>query len=126
MKNVKADEFIMVYLDDLSAMMKLNEAQLKLTMLLWKKCSYASENEEWNRICIYDTVKQQWMQELGCSKPYIDKLLKALRDKDIITKVCTNVYDLNPRYFFKGPTKIREAVIKTSIKYNIEANEDFE
>lgn len=33
-KNVKADEFIMVYLNDLSAMMKLNEAQLKLTMLL--------------------------------------------------------------------------------------------
>lgn len=66
------------------------------------------------------------MKELNCSKPYIDKLLKALCDKNIITKACANVYDLNPNYFFKGPTKIREAALKTSIKYNISPSEDFQ
>lgn len=121
-KKCKPDEFVMVYLQDLSGFLKLeNATQIKLLSFIWKEVGYNNpETNEGNVIAILKDDKERWANILDVSVRTIDNALAALTKKKLLLSEARGKYSLNPKYYFKGSTKDRAKVLEMKITYQIE------
>ena len=127
-KNVKRENFIQVYLQDVSGFLKIeNGTQIQLLALIWKEVSYNNPVvNEGNSIVILRDTKERWSKDLNISIRTIENALTSLVKKNLIQKLCKGKYRLNPAYYFKGSTTEREKILNLTTKYEIEPNEEFE
>lgn len=114
-KNVVAEEFIRVYLEDISGLMRLNgDVEFKVLLWLWKYT-------DWNNGDIYveKTRKEEIAEFIGVKSQSVADALTRLVKKDILVKTKRTFYMLNPKYFFKGDDITRSKILSVNINYNI-------
>ena len=103
-RQIKQDEFIMVFLSTIPQFYKLNGNQLKFMMSLWKLSSFNAVNTQEGNIIINDLDTKNKIRNMGfdVTDSSIDVLFHQLVKAECLLKVCKGKYMLNPKYFFKG------------------------
>lgn len=127
-RKVTRENFIMVYLEDLSGFLNIdNGTQIRLLSLIWKEVNYNNpEVNEGNTIAILKDVKERWCSELNCAMRTVENSLAALVKKELLIQVCKGKYKLNPKYFFKGSSADRQKVLNLQATYEFEPDKDFD
>lgn len=116
------DEFIQVYLKDMSGLMNITtHSEMKVIIWIWKMSSYAEEKQVGNMFTtngmFFDKLKKQFNIESKTVRNVICKLnKKGLIIKD---KGFRGVYYLNPEFFFKGALSDRTKCLKVVTEYKI-------
>lgn len=117
------EEFIMVYLQDLSSFLRIDNAtQIKLLALIWRDIAYVNpKSNEGNVMAILKDDKQKWADEIGCSLRTIDNCLAILvKKKLLLSGGSRGKYMLNPNYYFKGSTNDRKRILNLQLEYEFE------
>lgn len=127
-KKVTKDNFIMVYLNDVSGFLKIDNAtQIALLALIWKEVNYNNpQTNDGNTIVILKDTKERWCEELKVALRTIENSLAALVKKGLLLKSCKGKYKLNPNYYFKGSSTDREKVLNLTATYTFESSKEFE
>lgn len=115
--SVKQDHFYMVYFEQLSSFYKLTS--LKEVFILAKLCSMA----QWNtgEVIISATTREEIMTEIGIDKAYLSRCITSLCSKELISRINTNHYLINPNCFWKGSSSSRNDLMRTKkLKLSIE------
>lgn len=122
-KKVKPDEFIQVYLEDMSGLMKIaSKSEIQVLFWLWKFSSFASEAQLGNMVVVTKFVKSKISESTGMSDSNIRKVLSVLKSKSLLIstkELGRGSFYLNPQYFFKGPLKERANCYKQVVSYII-------
>lgn len=123
-KKVKnQEEFIMVYLQDLSSFLRIDNAtQIKLLALIWRDIAYTNPQSNGNVMAILKDDKERWSKEIGCSVRTIDNCLATLVKKKLLLSESRGKYKLNPLYYFKGSNTDRRRILNLTVEYNFEDN----
>jgi hypothetical protein len=121
-KKVSPDDFIQVYLEDLSGLFKLeNVAEYKVLIALWKRAIFNEEHTiEGNSVVLVKAIKEQIAKETEYSLSRINTVVSTLVKKELLIQKERSIYVLNPKYFFKGYYKDRVKVVRAIIEYKIE------
>lgn len=121
-------DFIMVYLEDLSSILKIeNGTQIQLLSIIWKESTINNpETNQGNVIAILKDDKERWSKQLKCSLRTIDNALSALVQKDLILRSGRGKYKLNPKCYFKGANTDRLKILNCKIEYKIGENDLFD
>lgn len=119
------NEFIMVYLEDISSFLKIeNATQIKVLALIWRDANYNNpELNEGNTIAILKDDKERWATEINVNTRTIDNALSALVKKELLISVCKGKYKLNPKYYFKGSNTDRTKILNVQVNYEFENQE---
>lgn len=123
-KKVRAEEFIRVYLEDISSVIKLkNGTDYKVLLALCKFVGYNS-----NEIILVKAMKIRIAELADVKLQTVSDSIVRLLKNQLLIKSDTSVYRLNPKYFFTGNEIMRDKMLKLSINYTIEkaSKEDFE
>lgn len=120
-KTVSTEEFMLVYINDLSGMFQLeNKTEIKLMALIWKDCEFNDSNTNLgNIVYALKQNKEKWAEEINCSLSRINNTITSLSKKGLLIQESRGVYIVNPKFFFKGFTKDRMKVMQTIIEYKI-------
>lgn len=120
------DEFIMVYLKDLSGFLNIDNAtQIKLLSIIWREVNYNNpELNEGNVLAILKDDKERWAKALEVTTRTIDNALSALVKKKLLLSDARGKYKLNPLYYFKGTSKDRKRILDLKVTYDIEEASD--
>lgn len=123
-KRVAPDNFIQVYLEDLSGLFKLeNVAEYKVLIALWKRVNFNEENTiDGNSVVLVKAIKEQIANETDYSLSRVNSVITTLVKKELLIQKDRSIYVLNPKYFFKGYYKDRVKVVRAVIEYRIEDN----
>ena len=117
------EEFIMVYLQDLSSFLRIDNAtQIKLLALIWRDIAYINPQNNGNVMAILKDDKERWSKEIGCSVRTIDNCLATLVKKKLLLSESRGKYKLNPLYYFKGSNTDRRRILNLTVEYNFEDN----
>ena len=113
-KNVDSENFIMVFLNDMSGLFSI-KGEMEQLMLTWMW-----KNSGWNNspVVIDKFIKEEISKERGVKVQSISDALTRLVNKDILVKNRRLFYSLNPKYFFKGDRKGRDEILKLSVEYH--------
>ena len=121
------EEFIMVYLQDLSSFLRIDNAtQIKLLALIWRDIAYTNPQSNGNVMAILKDDKERWSKEIGCSVRTIDNCLATLIKKQLLLSESRGKYKLNPLYYFKGSSADRRRILNLQVAYEIEQDNSFE
>lgn len=123
-RTTKSEDFIQVYLEDLSGLFALNgKIEHNLIVLLWKDTNFNT-----NKIFLLRTQKEKYALDLNCNIDSINNAIISLTKKQLLLREDRGVYHLNPKFFFKGDTPNRKVVIKYLGlgEFPLEPNRDFE
>lgn len=120
-KSVFAEEFIQVYIDDMSGFLRIDNAtQAKLLALLWKESEInLKDSSKGNQIYTIKANKEKWAEILDVKLQTVNNTISALLEKDLLIKKDRSVCVLNPNLFFKGFMKDRDKVIQTVVTYKL-------
>lgn len=117
------EEFIMVYLQDLSSFLRIDNAtQIKLLALIWRDIAYTNPQSNGNVMAILKDDKERWSKEIGCSVRTIDNCLATLVKKKLLLSESRGKYKLNPLYYFKGSNTDRRRILNLTVEYNFGDN----
>lgn len=117
-KTIDRDEFMMVYLDSISSMLKIHSPiELKCLICLWSMSEFES-----NKVYIVKEVKQDIAEKTGYKFKTVENAISRLSIKNLLIRKSTSVYYLNPKYFFRGSDIARSQAIKLILE--IEFNDD--
>ena len=122
-KKVKADEFIQVYLNDMSGMMNItSKSELRVLLYFWKYSTYVTDNQPGNMVSINSVMMKNISEEMDINIQSIRNIISSLKKKSLIIadKNGRGVYYLNPTYFFKGALSDRAKCYTRTIEYQIE------
>lgn len=94
----KEDDFAKLYLDGVELMRGLTGGQLSLLLSLARRMNYSGE------VVVAGPHRRAVMAETGIGSVTLERALRALRDKGIVTPVdgVRGFYKVNPRVMAKG------------------------
>ena len=121
-RDVKNDEFIQLYLTDMSGMMNItSKGELRVLMHFWKYSTYVKESQIGNMVTINSRIMTDISKEMDINIQSVRNIIVGLKKKELIIadKDCRGVYYLNPVYFFKGNSNDRLKCFNRTINYNI-------
>lgn len=120
-KSIKPEDFMQVYLKDISGLMEIeNISELKVLVHLWKESSFNSQGEtKGNQIFLVKSVKEEISQKCGLEYNTVHKAIFSLHKKGILIRKDRSLYILNPKFFFKGYSKDRTKTVEILLKYRI-------
>ena len=121
-KDVKGDDFIQVYLTDMSGMMNItSKGELRVLLHFWKYSTYVNDNQIGNMVTINSRIMTEISKEMDVNIQSVRNIIVGLKKKELIIsdKDCRGVYYLNPKYFFKGTSGDRLKCYTRTINYNI-------
>ncbi|NQZ79187.1 MAG: replication/maintenance protein RepL [Ekhidna sp.] len=120
-KRVQKDKFVMMYLEDLSGVLKLNtKGDYKVLLALVSRAGYNT-----NEVRIQKDVKIEIAEETNLAYNSVNRAVVSLTQKNLIIrkvfqgKAIRGIYTLNPKYFFKGSDIERHNVLQTIFEYEI-------
>lgn len=106
-------DFIKVYLDHIAEFVNVPKASMRIFWLLTQYMSYA-QNEQ--RIYINAAMKRDIAHQLNVTPDYVTKNLTQLVRKNILKRVDTGTYIVNPQYVGRGKWRdIKE--LRTTFDY---------
>jgi len=106
----KADEFLRVYTRIQGVIFDLTETGIK-TFLAISISNYGKDN----KIILVKSVKEELAKIIKCSLPTIEKGIKELVEKSLLSRSATSTYLINPDLVYSKTDKEREK----EIVYNI-------
>ncbi len=111
---VDTKHFVKLYLEDLKAIYHLAHAQFRTLMALSEFLEYNTNQfflntERRNELAIKANVK------LNTINQSISKLVK----KNLLIKISSNTYQMNPKIFFNGDEIARGKYLEVTFRYNI-------
>jgi len=121
-KTVKSEQFIQIYLEDLSGIFNLEtRVEIRLIALMWRDSTPNIDgSDEGNRVVVVKEIKEMWAKEAEATLQTINNTLTRLVQKEILIKKGRSIYVLNPKLFFKGSLKDRPKVIEKTLIYKID------
>lgn len=124
-KKVSPEQFIRLFLDDLSGLLKIeNMAEYKVMVHLWKMASF-KDNGMGNKLVLVKAIKEDIAKEIGYSLQSVSNAIGSLVKKRLLINEGRSIYYLNPSYFFKGSESDRKDAIEAyevHITYEIESS----
>lgn len=106
-RNTSAEDFIQVYLNDLSGLFALNgKIEHNLLSLLWRDTGFNT-----NKIFLLKPQKEAYAIEMDCKLDSINNAIISIVKKGLLLREERGNYYLNPKYFFKGETSRRKIII---------------
>ena len=116
---VQQDSFFMTYFKYMSSFYDLTSP--KEIFLITMFCEKAEFDT--GIVTLYPELRNELMTILKIEKTYLSTCIKNLCSKDILKKLSTNRYLINPKMFWKGNNRSRNELLKTG---NININIEFE
>jgi len=114
-RKVTSAEFMQVYLEDHSGLMKISSGnEIKVLVTLWSLSQFDT-----NQVILIKPIKEQIAQKIGISYNTLRNIISELSKKNLLVKKDRSMYYLNPKYFFKGYVENRPKVIKMVLEYQI-------
>ena len=124
-KKVNADEFIQVYLDDISGLLRISsKTEMAVLTWLWKYSVYAEEGQPGNMVSLSPVLFESIKNSSDLSDGTIRNAMSDLKKKNLIIShdKFRGTYYLNPKYFFKGKLSDRTESYKLSLEYQLNNN----
>lgn len=114
---IDIDSFIMVFLNSISSLYKLDGMEIKILMHCWKKSMYSVDYS--GNIIVNDVEFKNGIVSsgLGVSVSTVDVYISKLCKKEMLIRVSRGKYMLNPRYFWKGVITDRSKLL-FKLQYN--------
>jgi hypothetical protein len=125
-KNVKAKEFIQVYLDDMSGLLNIKtKAEKDVLIWFWKFSKFPDETFSQNYVSLDAILFEKITQETGLKEQSIRNTIVSLVKKDLLIKDKNRrgIYYLNKKYFWKGKVSELTRNIDLNVNYNINRDE---
>ena len=125
-RNVKAKEFIQVYLDDMSGLLNIKtKAEKDVLIWFWKFSKFPDETFSANYVSLDAILFEKITTETGLKEQSIRNTIVSLVKKDLLIKDKTKrgIYYLNKKYFWKGKISDITKNIDLNVNYNIDRDE---
>lgn len=113
-QDVSRQNFVIMYLDDLS---KLNQLSPASTKLLQALCIYLEYDT--NEFYLNPARKQELVKYTGLKLETINQGITKLFKKNLLIRINTGTYQMNPKLFFKGSEMTRAKYLELTIRYEI-------
>ena len=122
------EEFIQVYLNDMSGLMNItSKTELQILMQLWKLSSFNGDDNSGNFIIINQKIIADLSKQINIKEQSvrnsITSLIKNKKKPLIKDPNFRATYYLNPIYFFKGALKDRPKVMEIVLQY-VDSNDN--
>lgn len=122
------EEFIQVYLNDMSGLMNItSKTELQILMQLWKLSSFNGDDNSGNFIIINQKIITDLSKQINIKEQSvrnsITSLIKNKKKPLIKDPNFRATYYLNPIYFFKGALKDRPKVMEIVLQY-VDSNDN--
>lgn len=108
------ENFVIMYLDDLSKLNMLSPANTKLLQAL---CVYLEYNT--NEFYLNPQRRQELVEFTGLKLETINHGITRLVKKNLLIRISTGTYQMNPLIFFKGSEIERAKHLELVIRYEI-------
>jgi len=122
MKKVSAAKFMRVYLEDIGALVRLSDGEIKVLQCIWEISEYNT-----GRVILVSSVKKDIQEKLSKNgKPMqmasMNNLISKLAKREILIAVPDRsaTYILNPKFFWKGEEIERGNSFKLTVAYQYE------
>lgn len=112
--NVPRQNFVLMYLDDLGKLNKLSPATTKLMQAL---CVYLEYNT--NEFYLNPQRRQELVEYTNLKLETINQGITKMVKKNLLIRVSTGTYQMNPLIFFKGSEIERAKYLELTIRYEI-------
>lgn len=112
--NVGRQNFVIMYLDDIGKLNKLSPATTKLMNAM---CVYLEYNT--NEFYVNPQRKQELVVYTGLKLQTINQGITQLVKKNLLLRISTGTYQMNPLVFFKGEEIARAKYLELIIRYEI-------
>ena len=110
--------YVKLYLKDMMYLCDLPPRQYQVMLYLLKRATYANDGNM--QILIPSGLKKMMMEDLGIkSRQSIDNIISKLNKANIIYRVATSVYRLNPYLFGRGEWKDISS-IRMTVTYDLD------
>lgn len=116
-KRISAEKFVQLYLDDFGGLMNV-KGDSEYKVLLWIA---KSMNFETNEVVLTLAIKKRIAIETGLQVTTLSNTISSLYQKQLIIRVDSTIYMLNPKFFFKGRVEDRMVLVRT-MQYYIQEN----
>lgn len=113
-QNVQRQNFVIMYLDDLSKLNKLSPATSKLMQAL---CVYLEYDT--NEFYLNPQRKKELIEYTGLKLDTINQGITTMVKKNLLIRINTGTYQMNPLVFFKGSELQRAKYLELIIRYEI-------
>ena len=112
-RRITTEQFIMVYMQLVPDMMKLECGQMKFLMGCWCYSDYSINRPEGNTFINNEDFKRYLREdmELSITDSTINSNLSRLVKKGFLVRRSKGSYMLNPKYFFKGTITNRTRLV---------------
>lgn len=124
-RRVNVDDFIQVYLKDMSGLMGIkNMAEYHILVWFWKFSRFPDANSKANYVSLDAILLSKIREETGLKDQSIRNSICSLAKKNILIKDknMRGIYYLNPNYFWKGKISENTKNLKLSFDYKFEDN----
>lgn len=119
-RQVEKERFMMVYLESMSGILKINSPiEYKVLLTLWEMSEF-----ETNRIILVKPIKESIANKLGYAFKTVENAISRLSGKDLLVKKGAGIYFLNPKFFFKGSEIARSNAIKVIFDFSLSNNDN--
>ena len=119
---VKAEEFVQVYLNKNATLFGLStfdEIAVMEKIILLSNYYDGTKDEYGNKVYLVKNELLKIATSLGVSLSCVRNIITSLVKKKIIFRDATNIYYLNPMYFFRGKISDRTKCVKLIQEYKI-------
>lgn len=109
-------KFIKMYLQDLSALRKLTHAQYRMLVELTIYLEYNTNIFYFNA-----ERRTEVSKNIGVEINTVNKSLSRLMKDELILKITSGTYQMNPKYFFNGDEMERAKALEVILTYKIDS-----
>lgn len=116
------DEFIQVYLKDMSGLTGVTtHGEFKTLLWIWKFSKYIQDGDVGNTFMVSGPFFKALQEKSGIKENSARNYICSLSNKGILikSKEFRSVYYLNPKFFFKGVLSDRTKCLTSVIQYKI-------
>ena len=124
-KEVTIDNFFQVYLEDHKGLLNLEMPEYRVLLCMIKESNFNPRGDiKGNLVNASSFYKKEWAKDCKLSIHTINNTLTSLVAKRMLFRIGRSVYQINPKYFFKGMVSDRANMIRSSVQYNIIPSEE--
>lgn len=104
------EEFYLMYSSMVLILKGSTDVRMKLFAALLERYAHGQE------FSISKGFKEILAKEVGCSPRSFDSVIARLTEENVIVRISTGLYRINPRHVFQGSSKDRNGALKAIIE----------
>lgn len=119
-RKVSREKFIMMFLSDIQGIIGLtSKSEFQVLLAITELVSFNT-----NEVILIKPVKMIIAEKTKLKYDSVKNTISRLHKKEILIRKASSTYVLNPKYFFKGEDTARSSVLKWTIEYVINDDEN--